>query len=243
MLSEILKKKKNIEKNAPWPMETATYIRELNALDWIATSLKLDGGNLSRESIKKMIAGEFITDVSLGEHQLIMNYESCMELCADMAELDIEIDVKHLDKIHACLVTPEKSTYRERNPVLLALDYNPPHFHEVSEQLKLVFHEVFMEDFGEDVVRKAVFIHNRIIEVYPYETQSEGTARCALQYELVRQGYPPIPFSLSESEYNHALIAYLKKGNEEPIYSATLRALYNKLDLIERLLDEAADGR
>ena len=90
-------------------------------------------------------------------------------------------------------------------------------------------------DCDHNPILKAAYLHNKLIEIYPFETNSESIARMALYYELIRNGYPPVPLNISEQEYYMALEAYLKKENIQPIYEALERSVYNKLDVMLQL--------
>jgi len=57
----------------------------------------------------------------------------------------------------------------------------------------------------------------------------------AMQYELIRNGFPPVLLLMSEQEYNLAVIHYLKTENAVALYEALLRGVFNKLEVFMQL--------
>ena len=115
------------------------------------------------------------------------------------------------------------------------LEYNPPHPSEIEEQMDILFQWLGEADFQSNPILRAAYLHNKLIEIYPFETHSEAVARMAMYYELIRNGYPPIMLNLSESEYYSAIKSYLKKEEIQPLYEPLERGIYNKLEIMMQL--------
>ncbi|MEG1583908.1 MAG: hypothetical protein RR361_02500, partial [Anaerovorax sp.] len=60
MFREIKKKIIILENRKPYTREILAYMEEFNMVDWIHSSLKLDGSSLSREAVSKILKGELI---------------------------------------------------------------------------------------------------------------------------------------------------------------------------------------
>lgn len=239
MFREIKKKKLILENRRPYTREAVNYIDEMNLTDWIYTSMKLDGSTISKLNVQKIVKGEFITDVTVNDHAAVSNYEKAIRLAYDMSEMDIELNEKYLFRFYQLLADPETLEYRRTNPVLVMMDYNPPHPSEIGEQIDILFQWVRENDFENNSILKAAYIHNKIIEVYPFETHSEAVARMAMYYILIENGYPPVQLNLSEQEYYSAIRGYLKKEDIQSIYEPLERGVYNKLEIMMQLTAES----
>ena len=68
MYREIKKKKLILENRKPYRKEVSQFLDELNRVDWIYSSMRLDGNNLSRNSVERILKGEFLIDVSVKDH-------------------------------------------------------------------------------------------------------------------------------------------------------------------------------
>ncbi len=235
MFREIKKKKLILDNRKPYTKETAEYIDEINLVDWIYTSLKLDGSGIGKTSVQKIAKGEFLVDVSIRDHSAIGNYQDAIRLANDMAVMEIELTEKYLFRFYQILANPEKLEYRRTNPILVMLDYIPPHPSEIEEQMDILFQWMNTNDFQGNPILRAAYLHNKLVEVYPYETCSEAVARMAMYYELIRNGYPPVLLNLNEPEYYSAIRSYLKKEEIQPLYEPLERGVYNKLEIMMQL--------
>lgn len=68
---EIKKKKLILENRLPYSREITQMIGEMNLLDWIYTSLRLDGSQLSREAVGLLLEGEIAMEATLEEHAFV----------------------------------------------------------------------------------------------------------------------------------------------------------------------------
>ena len=119
--------------------------------------------------------------------------------------------------------------------MLLALGYNPPYSREVEGQMRLLFTWLYSDPYETNPLMKAAQLHNRIIEIYPFEENSEEMARFILYYFLLRQGFPPFSLGISEQEYNEMMINYLKNEDSRPFYQVVERAVFNKMEVLMQL--------
>jgi len=235
MFREIKKKKLILENRKPYSRETAEYIDELNMIDWIYTSMKLDGSSISKSSVQRIVKGDFLVDVSVNDHAAVGDYQEAIKLAFDMADMEIDLNEKYLFQFYEILANTGIEEYRRSNPVLIMLNYNPPHPSEIEEQMEILFQWLGTNDFEGNPLLKAAYFHNKLIEIYPFETHSEAVARMAMYYELIRNGYPPVLLNLSEQEYYNAIRNYLKKEQIQPIYEPLERGVFNKLEIMMQL--------
>ncbi len=155
-----------------------------------------------------------------------------------MNEMDVYLNEKYLFKIYSALTKPDIVEYRKSNPVLRMIGYNPPHFKEIEEQMEILFNWLYKDLYLINPIEKAAYLHNKLIEIYPFETASEAVARMAAQYLLISKGYPPILWNISEQEYFDAISLYIKTEDVQPIYDVLERGIYNKLEIMMQLTAE-----
>lgn len=235
MFREIKKKKIILENRKPYTKETQNLIDEMNRTDWVYSSLKLDGSTLSRDSVGKILKGSFLVDVSVREHGIISNLNSVINFIADMVDMGFYLNEKYLFKIYNTLTGEEDGAYRKNNPVLRMMEYNPPHFKEINQQMEILFYWLHSAEHQTNPIEKAAYLHNKIIEIYPYQSNSEAMARIVAQYHLMINGFPPVLWNMGEQEYYDALRLYLKKEDISPIYDVLERGVYNKLEVMMQL--------
>lgn len=239
MFREIKKKKLILEYRKPFTGAAARLLAELDAADWIYSSLRLDGNSISRAGVERILSGDFVIDISVSQHAAIGNHQEAIRMLYDMADMEVYLNEKVLLKLYEVLIKPGTAEYRRSNPVLRMLSYNPPHFKEIEEQMDLLFHWLHGDTYHANPIEKAALLHNKLIEIYPFETGSEAIARMAAQYILLSAGFPAILWNISEQEYYDAIRLYLKKEDITPIYDVLERGVYNKLEIMLQLTAEA----
>lgn len=238
MFTELKKKKLVYDSFKPFSDEFKTTYDNLNLLDIAFMNLKLDGSSLTREGVNEISRGGRVDNVPLMDHQEIEYHKQILKTFDDMMEMRMELDEKQIVRLYMVLTNNEVLSFRKSGAMLYHLDYMPPHSSDIESSLKNVFVRVFNTDFGDDFIKKAVFIHNKIIEVYPFEEKSEAIARIAMEYELIRNGFPILTFDLTESEYNSMLSDYLKTGEYNELYENLIMSGSKKLDVLLEILRE-----
>ncbi len=235
MYREIKKRKVILESRKPYDIEIVNYINEYNLTDCIYTSMKLDGSAITKEAVNKILRGEFVDNATLGDHVLIENYKNTVRSLYQMLDLKLSLDVKCIKKFYKVLSGEDEVEYRKTNPVLFQYDYNPPHPQDIEEQMNMMVQWLYRQEEFSNPIEKAVHTHCRILEIYPFEKFTEAISRMAMNYILLSEGYPPVGITLSESEYNSAIVRYLKDEEIQPLYSSVERSVYNKLEIILQL--------
>ena len=238
MFREIKKKKLILENRKPYPIEKDRFLDEMNQVDWIYSSLRLDGFNVNKESVERILKGDFLVNMSVSIHATISNFQQMIKLLHEMAGMDVYLNENYVFKVYETLERPPETAYRKSNPILRMINYNPPHFKEIEEQMEMLFHWLHSDQYQTNPIEKAAYLHNKLIEIYPFETGTESIARSLAQYYLMQNGFPPILWNLSEQEYYDAVEVYLKKEEIQPIYDVLERGVYNKLEIMMQLTAE-----
>jgi len=238
MFREIKKKQLILENRKPFSKQISDYITELNKNDWICSSLRLDGSALTKTQIQRIIKGEFFEDQPLSFHARIERYNNLFKTTQELLEMSFSFNKNLLHTFAKTLSDDNSAQYRRSNPILVSLNYNPPHPAEIAEQIDILMTWFFSDDMATNPLMKAACLHNRIIEVYPFESITEEIARASMYYYLMENGYPPFDLNLSESQYNIATSAYLKNENLEPFYNAIEQSLFTKMELLIQLTAE-----
>ena len=190
--------------------------RENVKLDWVMMNLTLSGSGISRERAQRIIDGGYDLTATLEEHLLVAGLVDVLPLMDLLLGLSEELSAPTLDKVYQKLSGGETADYRRRTPVLFHLSYNPVLPQEIEGELKRLFQRLH-DGSRPDPLDRAVYVHNEIIRIYPYDSGSELVARTAMEYELLWSGLSLYPLTLSEQAYNDALASYLKLGREPAI--------------------------
>lgn len=240
MYQEILKKKKILDSRKPYSIENRKQIKKMELCDLIYTVLHLDGSVVTKDQVRRILDAEFVAEATVSDHLAIKNYIDTVLFMENLIGIDSDISLKIIEDIHDVSCGAEGPIWRRSNPTLYTLDYNPPHWQEIREKMVSFIKWAYNanEQLDGNKILKATYIHNKLIEIYPFEYNSESTARLVMYYSLMRDGYPIFELRLSESEYNLLVIDYLKHKNIEPFYKAVQRGIFNKMDVMLQIIEE-----
>lgn len=232
MYTEVKRKKLIRENRKPYSKEAEALIREVEMLDLIFGCLLLDGIFLSKGDILKIIRGEYVVALSINDHVLIRNYCDAYALLNEMHQFQYELDEKGLIKLYKVFTKSNQEIYRSANPILHTIDYNPPHFKAIDEQMKVLFDFMRETKLTMNPILRAAYLHNKLIEIYPFESNNFETARFALEYELMLNGLPIIMLDFKEQDYFDHIRRYIKTENVEPFYNSILAMIIKKQEFL-----------
>lgn len=240
MYQEILNKKTILDNRKPYSIEMRKQIKKMEFCELIYTTLHLDGSIVSKDQVNQILDGEFVGEATVNDHLAIENYIETLSFMENLIEMESDVSLKIIEDIHDVSRGAEGPIWRRSNPILYTLDYNPPHWQEIREKMEELIKWTYNADeqLEGNTILKAAYLHNKLIEIYPFEYNSEVTARMVMYYCLMREGYPIFELRLSESEYNTLVLDYLKNKNIEPFYKVVERGIFNKLDVLLQITAE-----
>lgn len=190
--------------------------REKLKIDWVLMNMRLDGSTLDPERAEKIASGEYVLDATLEEHVMVNRLISVLPLMEALFGMKEELSRGTLNRFYQKLAGGEEAVYRKTTPILFHLSYNPVLPQEIDGELGKLFASLH-DGSIKDPLERAVYVHNGIIRIYPFDEYSEIIARAAMEYELLYSGQPLCMLTLSETEYNSALAEYMKKGKDSVI--------------------------
>lgn len=240
VIREIKKKMVILNNRVPFQAEVKTYLKELELMDWIYMHLRLSGSGLSKENIDTIIHGGYVLDAKIEEHLLIDRLKELRSYLYRLTDMEADLSFTMIGDMHRIITGGNGEThFRKSHPVLLEYKYNPVMPSEIPSAMGELLAFAKKEDEFPDYILKAVKVHNKLIEIYPFKEGNEYLARAAMYYILIRKGYPLAAIQMSEQEYNDSVIAYLKKGDCGTLYKALMRAVYNRLELMIQLTSQS----
>ncbi len=235
MIREINKKKYILENRKPYAPETAAYLREIWLSEWIYSSNKLDGCNLSLDETLMILKGRCIMDKTIEDHMTVRSHEEAIGFIEKMAGEKNNLFEKEADRIHSFLSADHSSGFRQNNPVVQSIHHIPAHFKEISILMEKLFTWYYSKAQDMNCILRGILLHNKLIEIYPYETDNEKTARALLNYELLRGGFPPIDFRMPNKTYHQLVSKYVAKQETTEFYELLSNILHSRLELFLRL--------
>jgi len=236
MFREIKEKMKQLEARKPFDRDIIEEIEALNAVDWAYSCLNLNGSQVTKEAVSRIVRGQFVIEATVDEHSLIERHEDTLKEAINLLEMDNDLTENVLKRLCGKFMPEGESEYRRGNPVILTFGFNPVYSKDIQEEIRELFKWLYSDDVSPEINRneilKAAYLHNRFIEIYPFEEFTEEMASIVMYYYLMQRGYPPFTIRFSQQEYYKSVSAYLKKNDIAPFYNCLERSIYNKIEVL-----------
>ncbi len=239
-ITDIKKKMIILSNRMPFSADTKRYFAEIERHDWLKANIKISGSSLTDNQIELIAGGEICLSVPVSEHVRAKRISDLLESMYGFYQMDRSLDLNLIDCMHRMISGSEtRRDYRKKSVILRELEYAPPIPAEIPQRMQQFASELIgteaVNNFGEKVFENAAMIHNRIVEIYPYNERNKLLARAASSYYLMSRGFPAVTVNLKEQEYNEAIVKYLKKGDCYEMAGAWMEAVYRRLRLMIQL--------
>lgn len=204
-------------------------VREVNKIDMIKGSLIVRNPRHDRIAIDEILKGELQRDVPVKDYVFIENFCKVINVAYNSLEMGNYIDKYFLISAYRILTEDESGYFRKTNPVVYSYNHVPTHALDVEEKLDEALRRVYSLEAGNNVVLKAMYIHNKLIEIYPFSEYSGELAVFAMNYYLMENGLAPINMPISREDYLNIVGDCLKGHRQEEFYNFLCRAVYDKM--------------
>ena len=206
-------KKKILDSKRPLPKATLKSLEENFKLEWTYNSNAIEGNTLTLKETKVVLEGITIGGKTMREHLEAINHNEAItfleELINDTNELT-EIDIKNIHAIVLKGIDNENAgKYRTENVIISGATHIPPDSILVPELMeKLIYrYDEWKEKYHPLVV--SALLHAEFVKIHPFIDGNGSTARLLLNFEAMKNGYPPI---IIKREQRHEYYDALDKG-------------------------------
>ncbi len=218
--AEVLSKDSNLKK----------AIREVTKKELIKASLVVRNPRHRTVSVDGILEGMLQKDVSVGDYIFIQNSNELMREIYGNLEMGNKMDRTLLLKSYRILSENKKGSFRDSNPVVYGFNLVPVNAAEIEPQIVEMFRKVYSEDTEYNLILKAMFIHNKTIEIWPFEEFSGELAVFSMNYFLMERGLMPISFDMEHQDYLDLISACLKGRRREEMYKYIYDAVKDKME-------------
>ena len=204
-------------------------IKEISINDLIKASLLPRAMNYEDVNIDGLLDGHLQKNIPIKDYVFIENMKEVAHLAMNCLELSNYLDRNLLLSSYRILAEDKTAYFRKNNPVVYDFNHVPPHSFDIDERLDVALKKIYQPELGDDVVLKAMYIHNKIIEIYPFKEYNAELAIFAMNYFLMENGFMPIEFPLKRYPYCELTAACIKGRKQEEMYNHLVEAVYTKM--------------
>ena len=241
MYKDIEEKLNVLNRKKPFRKEFSLWIDESSLWGWVFTCLQLRRTPIEKGEVVRILRGEIMEQIPLEIYHFVHRYNDVYKDIKSSLEMKNSLSIKLLNRYYCMLFERDHVTYRQNNPVVYEWKYNPPHFHDIADQLDLFFKSFALDRKKQDSLTSAAVMHLRILEIYPYGEDSITMAGVALLYLLMEMQLPIPHLFVSEQEYDMQVGTYLKSGDISLFREMLGRSILNRLNVLLQVSEAAED--
>lgn len=205
-------------------------IREVNKIDMIKGSLIVRNSNHENIPIDKILEGELQKDIPVKDYVFIENFCNLIRVAYNCLDMGNYLDKHLLISGYRILSEDEDGYFRKTNPVVYSFNHVPVYSADIEEKLDDAMRRVYSPEAGNNVVLKAMYIHNKLIDIYPFQEYSAELAIFSMNYYLMENGITPINLPIKRRDYFSAVADCLKGERQEEFYNFLCKAIYDKME-------------
>lgn len=205
-------------------------VMEVNKIDMIKASLIVRNPNHEKVRVDKILEGELQKEVPVKDYVFMENFRSLIRVAYNCLEMGNYLDKNMLISAYRILSEDENGYFRKSNPVVYLFNHVPVYSVDIEEKLDDAMRRVYSPEAGNNVVLKAMYIHNKIIDIYPFSEFSPEIAVFALNYYLMENGFTPVSMPISREKYCELVGECLKGNRQEEFYNFLYRAVFDKME-------------
>lgn len=205
-------------------------VREVNRVDMVRASMIIRHSDHMLLPVEKILEGELPQEVTVQDYVFIGNFSNLVRLGFSSMEMGNSLNKHMLVNGYRILSENENGYFRKSNPVVYAFNHVPPHAVDTESRLDDCMRRVYSRDAGDNVILKAMFIHNKIIDIWPFEDFNGELAIFALNIYLMENGFAPISMPIKRQEYLRMVTDCLKGIHQEDFYDFLGEAVQDKMN-------------
>ncbi|WP_088831038.1 Fic family protein [Paenibacillus tyrfis] len=196
MFELIDEKKRRLDQKRPLPTHTLHSIREHLIVNWTYHSNAIEGNTLTLSETKVALEGITIGGKTIKEHLEVINHKEAILYVEDIVRRQEPLSEWQIKSIHRLILKGIQDDfagiYRKENVLISGAKHIPPDALQVPLAMEQFIQ--WYDSEGEQLhpVAKAAMVHSDFVKIHPFIDGNGRTARLLLNFELMKNGYPPI---------------------------------------------------
>lgn len=188
--------KVSIDQHRPFSKGLANSLHEKLIVEWTYNSNAIEGNTLTLSETKVVLEGITIGGKSMVEHLETINHREAILFVEDLITNKESLSEWNIKNIHALILKEidniNAGKYRSENVVISGAKHIPPKYYEIGDLMQKLMAEYQNEWNDYHPVVRAILLHGEFVKVHPFIDGNGRTSRLLLNFELMKNGYPPI---------------------------------------------------
>ena len=238
---ELDEKKQKLDSKRPLPKETLKSLEENFKLEWTYNSNAIEGNTLTLNETKVVLEGITIGGKTMREHLEAINHKEAIEFLEELVQYNNELSEMDIKNIHAIVLkgidNENAGRYRPENVIISGASHIPPDAIIVPELMeKLIYrYDEWKEKYHPIIV--AALLHAEFVKIHPFIDGNGRTARLLMNFEVMKNGYPPIIIKNEERhKYYDALDVGALTGDYTDFVKMVTKQAEEMIDLYLKII-------
>ena len=238
---ELDEKKQKLDSKRPLPKETLKSLEENFKLEWTYNSNAIEGNTLTLKETKVVLEGITIGGKTIREHLEVINHKEAIEFLEELVQYNNELSEKDIKNIHAIVLkgidNENAGRYRTENVIISGASHIPPDAIIVPELMeKFIYrYDEWKEKYHPIIV--AALLHAEFVKIHPFIDGNGRTARLLMNFEVMKNGYPPIIIKNEERhKYYDALDVGALTGDYTDFVKMVTKQAEEMIDLYLKII-------
>ncbi|AEI45648.1 Fic family protein [Paenibacillus mucilaginosus] len=241
MFAAIDTKKLLLDQRRPLPVHTLKSIREHLIVNWTYHSNAIEGNTLTLSETKVALEGITVGGKTIHEHLEAINHKDAILYVEEIVGRREPLSEWQIKSIHRLILKgiqdEHAGAYRKQNVLISGATHIPPDMTQVPVQMEQFIKWYEGEGNQLHPVERAARVHSDFVKIHPFIDGNGRTARLLLNFELMKNGYPPIVIEKeSSAEYYSALDEAHTTGDLSKFTALVAAILDQTFDLYLRLV-------
>jgi Fic family protein len=210
MLEQIDHKKSMLDRKRPLPVHTLRSIREHLIVSWTYHSNAIEGNTLTLSETKVALEGITVGGKTIQKHLEAINHKEAILYVEEIVQRREPLSEWQIKNIHRLILKgihdEYSGIYRRENVLISGARHIPPDALQIPLLMEQFVSRIEKESADLHPVAGASIIHSDFVKIHPFIEGNGRTARLMLNFELMKNGYPPIVIEKEQrAEYYSAL--------------------------------------
>ena len=196
LLSNIQKKKEQLDAARPLPKHTLRTLQEKLFLEWIYNSNAIEGNTLTLNETKVVLEGITVGGKTLREHLEVINHREAISYVEEIIKSDEPLSEWQIKNIHRLVLKgiddAYAGVYREEQVFISGAKHVPPAAVLIQEKMEDMMNWYRNEGSNLNTIERGAMLHAIFVGIHPFIDGNGRTARLLLNLELMKDGYPPV---------------------------------------------------
>jgi len=194
--NSIDEKKEKINSHRPFSNSIKMQLEDQLVIEWTYNSNAIEGNTLTLSETKVVLeSGITIKGKSLKDYLEIINHKEAINFIEELVLKDAELTEYNIKSIHYLVLNEIDSKnagkYREENVFISDAKHIPPIYLNVPFEMQKLIDRYKSWSNLYPIVR-ACYLHGKFLKIHPFVDGNGRTARLLLNFELMKNGYPPV---------------------------------------------------